>query len=240
MTLSLPKIIGHRGACAYAPENTLSSIYTAHDLGLEWVELDVKLTKDMVPIIFHDGTLDRTTSGSGRVIDTNYEDIKELEAGSWFGESFIGEPIPSLEQVIEVLCELDMSLNLEIKPCPSRERETAEAALDLLAGYWEEHERILLSSFQIQSLEVCQEMAPEWARGLLFKDDFPENWQQIADHLAPRTLHIDGNKIQESPLAAFVDYGKPVLAYTINDESQAEWLFERGVKTIFSDMPDIF
>lgn len=240
MTLSLPKIIGHRGACAYAPENTLASIYTAHDIGIEWVELDVKLTKDMVPIILHDDTLERTTSGSGQVIDTDYLEIQDLEAGSWFGESFIGEPVPSLEQVIEVLCELDMSLNLEIKPCPSRERETAEAVLDILANYWEEHDRILLSSFQIQSLEVCQEMAPEWSRGLLINEDFPAHWTDIARHLAPTTLNINGNTVQEGQLASFVDYGKPVLAYTINDEVRADWLFEKGVKAIFSDSPDIF
>ena len=65
--LKLPKIIGHRGAAAYAPENTLESIHTAADMGVEWVELDVKLTQDGVPVIFHDATLDRTTNGSGPV-----------------------------------------------------------------------------------------------------------------------------------------------------------------------------
>ena len=78
MALKLPKIIGHRGACGYAPENTLESIKTAADMGCTWVELDVKLTKDDVAIIFHDDELDRTTNGSGLVMNATYEEINQL------------------------------------------------------------------------------------------------------------------------------------------------------------------
>ena len=81
MPLKLPIIIGHRGAAAYAPENTLDSIKTASDMGAKWVELDVKLTKDSVPIIFHDDNLDRTTNGHGPVAAASYADISNLEAG---------------------------------------------------------------------------------------------------------------------------------------------------------------
>ena len=129
MTLKLPQIIGHRGACGYAPENTLESIHTAADMGVEWVELDVKLTKDQIPVIFHDETLDRTTNGSGNIADIDFEDLRDLECGSWFSESFAGLKIPTLEEVLEVLIDRDMGLNLEIKPCPGREIETAEVCL---------------------------------------------------------------------------------------------------------------
>ena len=84
MSLKLPKVIGHRGAAGYAPENTIEGIHTAADIGTKWVELDVKLTKDEVPIIFHDDELERTTNGHGLVAETKYEEIKQLEAGSWF------------------------------------------------------------------------------------------------------------------------------------------------------------
>ena len=86
--LILPKIIGHRGAKAYAPENTLASIHTAADMGIEWVEIDVKLTSDCVPIIFHDDELNRCTNGSGLVAETDFETIKELDAGLWFADQY--------------------------------------------------------------------------------------------------------------------------------------------------------
>src|SRR3990167_8295733 len=86
MPLKIPTIIGHRGARNYAPENTLESIHTAADMGCKWVELDVKLTKDMVPIIMHDDDLDRTTNGHGPVAEITYADLCNLEAGSWFSE----------------------------------------------------------------------------------------------------------------------------------------------------------
>jgi glycerophosphoryl diester phosphodiesterase len=133
VTLKLPRIIGHRGACGYAPENTLESIRTAADLGIKWVELDVKLTKDGVPVIFHDETLDRTTNGHGNVAETFYADLQNLEAGSWYSDGFAGIKIPTLEEAAELLIDLGLGLNLELKPCPGREKETAEIALDHLS-----------------------------------------------------------------------------------------------------------
>jgi glycerophosphoryl diester phosphodiesterase len=159
MSLKLPKIIGHRGCAAYAPENTLVGIHTAADMGVEWVELDVKLTKDQVPILFHDELLERTTDGTGEVKDHTYAQLKELDAGLWFGDSFFDTRIPTLEQAIDVLIERDLGVNIEIKPCPGRERETAEVALDLLASVWDDHSRMLISSFQHVSLEAALEMA---------------------------------------------------------------------------------
>ena len=83
-TLKLPKLIGHRGVKDLCPENTLESILKAFDLGLSFVEIDVKITKDRVPILLHDDTLDRTTNGSGLPIDYDYENIKKLDAGKFF------------------------------------------------------------------------------------------------------------------------------------------------------------
>ena len=80
MSLKIPKIIGHRGACAYAPENTLESIKTAHDMGGDWVELDVKLTRDDVPIIFHDDDRNRTSNCSGPLKLASWDEIQQLEA----------------------------------------------------------------------------------------------------------------------------------------------------------------
>lgn len=241
MSLKLPKVIGHRGACAYAPENTIESILTAADIGAEWVELDVMLTQDGVPIIFHDDTLDRTTNGSGNVAETPYATIRELEAGSWYADSFAGIKIPTLEEALEILVAKNLGLNLEIKPTPGRERETAEAALDILSKYWDDHERLLISSFQLSCLETAQDMAPDWYRGVLFDDDedMPENWRDLVEYVDGATVNI-GKKIATRELVEDIaDFEKPALVYTVNDPQLARQLQGWGVDAVFSDCPDV-
>ena len=95
--LSLPKLIGHRGVKNLAPENTLDSIELAHKLGLKWIEVDVKITKDKIPIILHDDSLDRTTNSNGLVIDFLYEEIKVLDAGFFFYNFNISRKIIIIE-----------------------------------------------------------------------------------------------------------------------------------------------
>lgn len=239
MPLKLPKIIGHRGCAAYAPENTLEAIHTAADMGVEWVELDVKLTKDQVPVIFHDETLDRTTNGHGPVAQTTYEDLKQLEAGSWFADSFTGIKIPTLEEAIDILIARDLGLNLEIKPCPGREKETAEVALDILSQYWDDHDRLLVSSFQSVSLETALDMAADWARGLILPAEWPENWAELAQYLEVSTINVNAGHVTREDIEAIMDMEKQILAYTVNEPDQARLLQSWGVDGFFSDAPDV-
>jgi glycerophosphoryl diester phosphodiesterase len=238
-SLVIPKVIGHRGAKAYAPENTLSSIHAAADLGVEWVEVDVKLTKDSIPIIFHDEELERCTNASGLVRDMDFAAIRELDAGSWYGDSFLGEKIPSLEELLNAALERGMGVNLEIKPCPGREKETAEVALDLATRIWpDDLPPPLVSSFQHVSLETAFDMMPEWPRGLLM-DEYVENWKELADHLKAATLNVNGNTITREELEELMEYGKPLLAYTINQPDKARELLRWGVDSFFADNPDV-
>ncbi len=239
MTLKLPKIIGHRGCAGYAPENTLVGIHTAADLGIEWVELDVKITKDEVPIIFHDETLDRTTNGSGLVAEKTYEELLDLEYGSWYAESFAGILIPTLEEAIDVIIERDLGLNLEIKPCPGREKETAEVALDLLSTIWDEHDKLLISSFQYVSMEVALDMAEDWYRGLLLPEEWPENWAELADYLQVSTVNVNAGTVTREQVESVMDMEKSILAYTVNDPDQARMLQSWGIDGFFSDTPDV-
>ncbi|MBI2234934.1 MAG: glycerophosphoryl diester phosphodiesterase [Micavibrio aeruginosavorus] len=241
MGLKLPKVIGHRGACAYAPENTIESILTAADIGAEWVELDVMLTQDGVPIIFHDDTLDRTTNGSGNVAETPYATIRELEAGSWYADSFAGIKIPTLEEALEILIDKNLGLNLEIKPTPGRERETAESALDILSKYWDDHEHLLISSFQLSCLETAQDMAPDWYRGVLFDDDedMPENLRDLFEYVDGATVNIGKKIVTRELVEDIIDFEKPVLVYTVNDAQLARQLQGWGVDAVFSDCPDV-
>lgn len=236
--LKLPKVIGHRGAKAYAPENTLAAIHVAADLGIEWVEIDVKLTKDGTAIIFHDDELDRCTNMSGLVAHTDWQTICELDAGTWFSESFMGERIPTLEQALDVILERNLGVNLEIKPCPGREKDTAEVMMDIASRIWpDDKPPPLVSSFSHVSLESALDMLPEWPRGLLMEDQL-ENWKEIADYLQAATINIDGRKASREEIEDYIDTRRPVMAYTINDPLLAQNLIRWGVDSVFSDCPD--
>lgn len=238
-TLIIPKVIGHRGAKAYAPENTLASIHAAADMGIEWVEVDVKLTKDSVAIIFHDDELNRCTNGSGLVAETDFKTIEELDAGLWFGDSFMGEKIPTLEELLNVVIDRGLNVNLEIKPCPGREVETAEVMLDVATRIWsDDSPPPLISSFSHVSLEAAYDAMHEWPRGLLIGDPEP-NWRDIAEHLEVHTININGNNVTEEQVKAYLDYSKFLLAYTINDPARAKLLMSWGVSSVFSDCPDV-
>lgn len=237
--LNIPKIIGHRGAAAYAPENTLESIHTAADMDVEWVEVDVKITADHVPILFHDEQLERTTNGAGTIADMTYDDIKHLEAGSWFSDGFIGVKIPTLEEALEVIIDRGLGLNLEIKPCPGREVETAEVALDILSHVWDDHSNLLISSFSFEALETAFDMAEGWHRGFLLPEDWPNDWREKVEVLQPSTFNVNGNTCTEDDIRLLKEFGKPVLAYTVNDPQRARVLQGWGVDAIFSDAPDV-
>lgn len=242
--LILPRIIGHRGACGYAPENTIESFHVAADMGIEMVEFDVKLTKDLVPIVFHDDMLERTTNGHGAVADMTLKDIRTLDAGSWFAvglsDSFSSVGIPTLEEAIDTFIERGLGINMEIKPCPGREVETAEAALDVLSQYWDDHNNLLISSFSEVSLETAAHIAPGWARGYLI-NDIPENWRDMAKHLGATTININGNseQISRSLIENMIQEGYRIGAYTINDPERAALLLSWGVDALFTDYPDV-
>jgi len=239
--MNIPKIIGHRGACGYAPENTLVSIQTAADMGIDWVELDVKLTADDVPIIIHDENLMRTCNIDALVRDTPYSAIQELDAGSHFADSFAGEPVPTLEDAVEHIIENGMGLNLEIKPCEGREVETAQVALDYLARIWDDHDKIMISSFSEVSLETATDMLNgDWAIGYLMNDP-DENWKDIAKHLGAKTININGNNpaMNREFIEDIIDEGYGVLAYTINNPMKAKELIQWGVDGVFTDVPDV-
>ena len=155
----LPPVIGHRGAAAAAPENTLASLRKAKELGATWVEFDVKLTRDGHPVLFHDDRLDRTTSGQGEVALTTLAQLRKLDAGAWFAPAFEGERVPSFADALALCAELGLGINVELKPCPGREADTARVALETLLEHWPERRPApLISSFARVCLVVACEV----------------------------------------------------------------------------------
>src|SRR5262249_49277981 len=105
---ALPRLIGHRGACGLAPENTVASFRKAEELGVRWVEFAVHLSADGVPVVIHDDTVNRTTSGRGKVAALTLTELQALDAGTWFEPRFRGELVPTLETIVALLGRLGL------------------------------------------------------------------------------------------------------------------------------------
>ncbi len=234
----LDRVVGHRGAALHAPENTLPSIRKARELGCRWVELDVKLSRDGVPILMHDERVDRTTDGHGEVRDMTFAELRRLDAGSWKGAGYAGTPIATLAEALALLAELDMQVNLEIKPCPGREVETAIVACETVRRLWPaERPAPLLSSFEIPCLEVAQAKAPELPRGYLV-ERIPPDWRATMQRLECAALHAGHRYNSDWAMQAVAAEGVPLLCYTVNDAARARTLFDLGIASLFSDAPD--
>jgi glycerophosphoryl diester phosphodiesterase len=231
----LPRIIGHRGAAAEAPENTLAAIRQADLSGARWVEVDVKLTRDGAPILFHDDGLERTSDGTGPMRERTLDELRGLDAGGWFDPRFAGEPVPTLEEALDLCLELGLGLNLEIKPCPGRERETAEVALATLARQWPATAaRPLISSFSESSLRVAQQFAPDLPRGFL-ATALPREWERRAKNLGCTTVNLGWQRLTRAEVDAVRAAGFAVLVYTVNDAERARRLMSWGVRAVFTD-----
>lgn len=235
--LQVPKIIAHRGAKANAPENTLISMQRAHDEGARWVEFDVKLTADRHPIVIHDETLDRTTSGRGAVRAHTLDAIQKFDAGSWFNASFAGERVPTLADTLDFLAARSMGFNLEVKPCPGLERETAEVALAMVKSRWRaDLPQPVISSFSAESLRAARDVAPDLPRGYLV-DKIPADWRSHAEAAACATVHPGTRHLTEPQLRAIKQAGYAALVWTVNDPARARELLTWGADSVITDAP---
>jgi glycerophosphoryl diester phosphodiesterase len=232
-------VIGHRGAAACAPENTLSGLRSARALGCRWVEFDVRLTGDGELILLHDDRLERTTDGRGKARAQSLATLRRCDAGAWFAPSFAGEPVPTLAQAIEVLAELGLGANVELKAARGLAAETGAAAADLLQRRWPSQlPPPLISSFLEDALAAARDRAPSIARGLLFRA-VPRSWRAHAQRLGCVTINADHRRLRPPMVAEICESGYSVLAYTVNDAARARELFAWGVASVFSDVPHL-
>lgn len=235
-------VIAHRGASSYAPENTHSSFKLAIDMGAEMIELDVSLSKDGVPVVVHDETVDRTTVARGLVSDFTLEELKELETGSWFKEEFSGEPFPTLAEVLSYT-KNKIAVNIEIK---------SEAVTDYANGgivdkvlqlvkKFEVEDQVIVSSFDYRVMEQLEKLNPEVPKAILYEKsqsgdltpfDLVSKYKVDAFNCSHRELsdewieELNSNQI-------------PFFIYTVNEESLMKEVIQKGAKGIFSDKPDV-
>lgn len=223
--LQLPKVIGHRGAAAYAPENTLASFREARRRGATWVEIDVKLTADGVPIVMHDDSLKRTM-GIDRLVARTPR--AELPAA-----------VPTFEEAIACFAELGLGCNVEIKPCEGREAETARATVATLGRCWPAAlPPPLLSSFKDASLATARAAAPDIARALLL-DEVRDDWRARAEAVGAAGINTNGKRLTAPRAVDIRKAGYTLSVYTINDGDVARALVGMGVDCVITDAPDV-
>lgn len=236
VALKFPRLIGHRGAARLAPENTLGGFRRAAALGVGWVEFDVQLTADNVPVLMHDATLERTTNGRGRVREMDYETLAELDAGRWFAAEFAGERIPRLDQTLDLLVRLGLSANVELKPLKGDEKLTAAAVAAILAQHWPKDRPLVVSSFNHRALRAMRVVAPEWPRGFLVRK-LDRSWRAQAEAIGSASIHCAHQYLTEAKAKAVKHAGYPLAVYTVNAAAVARRLFGWGVDGVFTDDP---
>ncbi|MBN9089840.1 MAG: glycerophosphoryl diester phosphodiesterase [Reyranella sp.] len=223
--LQLPRVIGHRGAMAYAPENTLASFHEARRRGATWVEIDVKLSADGVPIVMHDASLERTMGIARLVAETPRA---ELPAD-----------VPTFEQAIACFRELGLGCNVEIKPCEGREAETARVAVETLRRVWPSAlPSPLLSSFKDASLKAAMAAAPEFARALLI-GELGEDWEARAQAVGAAGMNVGRRKLTAAAAVAIKRAGHALSVWTVNDPDEARAIVGMGADCIITDAPDV-
>jgi len=234
-----PRIIAHRGGGTLAPENTLAGMRKAKELGFAGVEFDVMLAGDATPILMHDETLARTTSGSGAIAATAYRDMLTLDAGSWFSAQHAGEPVPSFEQAGRLCVELGLWADIEIKPSKGFEAQTGTAAALSARELWRGAAvQPLLCSFQPAALAAAREAVPALPRGALTKT-IPPDWEHWMQKLGCVSLHCDYRMLLPEQARAVRAAGYWLLCYTVNDPEIARVLLDWGVDAIVTDRLDL-
>ncbi len=232
-----PLIYAHRGASAYAPENTLAAFRLALEQGADGIELDAKLSADGEVVVIHDQTVDRTTQGKGRVNQLALSELKKLVAGSWKGDAFNGEKIPTLAEVFASVGG-KLKINVELTNYSSPQDGLPEKALALVQEYHLE-DSILFSSFLLSNLAAVRRVWPEAPVGILADPGLKglRNRSKLSREISPDYMHpyfLDvSRRLVEREKAA----GRLLNVWTVNSLIVMRKLIRFGVAGIITDDP---
>lgn len=249
-----PTVVAHRGASAYAPENTLAAVDKAAELGIRWVENDVQRTKDGELVVLHDDNLRRTTDveevfpdrSPWKVKDFTAAEIARLDAGSWFGSRYAGARVPTLEQYVHRVERNHQKLLLELKSPESYPGIEAQT-LKVLAneGWLDRHHvagRLVVQSFSADSIRTVHELKPAVKTGLLGTpavSDLPE-YAEFTDQINPSHTSLTMSYV--SSVHAFTGpHGRrmEVFAWTVDTAAAARLVAGHGVDGIITNKPDV-
>ncbi|WIY53592.1 glycerophosphodiester phosphodiesterase family protein [Devosia sp. YIM 151766] len=234
------EVQAHRGASAVAPENTVAAFRAAAEQGAQWVELDVALSADGQLVVIHDGSVDRTSSGTGSLGALTREQIGALDAGTWFDPRFAGECIPSLAETIVALGELGLNANVEIKQHAHHQSlDQLVRAVQADIAKRSSSTRIMISSFDAAALKAMHALEPELEMAMLW-GQVPEDWEQQLAAIPATTIHMHYKAVSIGLLEQMRERGIKVRAWTCNDPVQLVSFWDAGLTGVITDNPKVF
>jgi glycerophosphoryl diester phosphodiesterase len=235
-TLSKPVVFAHRGASAYAPENTLAAFQQALRQGAQAIEFDVKLTSDGHIVIIHDQTVNRTTNGTGQVTKLPLAALRELDAGSWLSAEFRGEKIPTLNEVFETFGR-KLFMNIELTNYATPFDALVLKVVEIVKKHGLEN-RVLFSSFFPHNLMNAARLLPQIPRGQLIFPGGAGLWQRSWGRLINiQAEHPFTEDVTQKLVADAHARGRRIHAWTVNAPDEMRRLKSLGVDGIFSDDP---
>lgn len=230
------QILAHRGASYYAPENTLSAFRTAIEQGADWLEFDVQQTKDGQLVVFHDLRVERTTNGRGALRDLTLEQVRLLDAGSWFGAEFAGERVPTFEEVVALARDAGIRVFPEVKDPRFYPGIEERVAATLRAYQYED--RSIVQSFDSTSLEKLREMSPRLRLAALYTASNPIRGDPPAraEVVGPQWEIVVGDR---ELVRTAHGAGRQVVVWTVDSPSATRQMIEARVDGIITNRPDV-
>ena len=229
-------VIAHRGASGYAPENTLCAFEKALEMGCDGLELDIHFSKDKHLIVCHDEKVDRTTNGKGLIKDMTLQEIKELDAGSWYNSEFSDERIPTLEEIFELIKDKDILLNIELKSGPIIYEGIEKALVNMIEEYGFE-EKVIVSSFNHYSLIEVKKINKNIKTGILYMAGLVEPWKYAkrigADAIHPFFYNIVPELVQRCKKNDIL-----INPFTVNEDIYIMGVVKAGVSGVITNYPD--
>lgn len=234
---SNPIILAHRGDLAHAPENTIPSFSQAIQKGADGVELDAKLTADGHVIVIHDSTVDRTTNGKGKVASFALDEIRKLDAGSWFDAKFANTKVPLLEEVFEVVGK-DKLINIELTNYSTPKDGLTQKVCELIKKH-NNQAQIIFSSFFASNLKFAEQILPEIPRGLLSMPGLVGLWARSFGFMFGeyQALHPHISDVTKEQVNRVHRLKRRVHVWTANAPEELNRLKVFGVDGIFTDDP---
>ena len=237
--MSKTKIFAHRGASGYAPENTLEAFALAITQGADGIELDVQLTKDGIPVVIHDETIDRVTEKKGWVKDYTLKELKEALAKLQILEKVINtHGSTATAEVLDAVKASGIQVNIELKTGIYWYPEIEQKVADLVkkAGM---KERVIYSSFNHYSIQQMKKIVPEAETAYLYSDvilnvaEYAKNTK--VDGLHPAVYHVKMADFLKEYLGSNLN----VRVWTVNEKADMKWLIDAGVTAIITNYPDM-
>lgn len=230
------QVLAHRGASAYAPENTLAAFRLAIEQRADWLEMDVQQTKDGRLVVFHDLRVERTTNGSGPLRDLTLAEVQQLDAGRWYSPGFAGERVPTFEEVVALAREAGIRIFPEVKdPRLYPGIEERVAAVITANGY---EDSTIVQSFDMTSLQRLRQVNPRLKLAALYtatnplRSDPPAGVTVVGPPW--ELINVEPTLVRDAHAS-----GRQVVVWSVDNPLPVRALLEARVDGIITSRPDV-